>query len=260
MKGSAALKEVVLDEQQNDQAEIAKNAVREAAWARPVGRLHVSDVPAGAINLNVEGRELTGPLRGFGQMWQKTYRVRLAGGDVAPQTVIATWKANFSNFWPAGNTFYGPLTGIAPGEVAVLNLSMPGGAPLSTGVMVIYADEDSFTFMTPQGHMLAAWITFSAFEEDGATVAQAQALLRANDPLSEVGLRLFGHKTEDEFWRHTLRSLAAHFGVTAEVEQEVTCVDPRLQWSQARNIWHSAALRTPLYAPVHWLRRRLRRA
>jgi hypothetical protein len=236
-----------------------EKAVREAAWARPVERLHVSGVPEEALNLNVEGRELTGPLRGFGPMWQKTYRARLRGAEVSPREVIAAWKANFSTFWPEGNTFYGPITGIAPGEVAVLNLSMPGRVPLSTGVMVIFADEESFTFMTPQGHMLSAWITFSAFEDGDTTVAQAQALLRATDPLSEVGLRLFGHKSEDAFWRHTLERLAAHFGVSTKAEQEVVCVDPRLQWSQAGNIWHSAALRTPIYAPLHWLRRRLRR-
>lgn len=244
-------------------------AAREGVWAKPVDRLRVSGVPDEAINLNVDGRQLTGPLRGFGQMWQKTYQVRLEGSEATPREVIAAWKQNFSKFWPEGNTFYGPLTGIAPGEVAVLNLSMPGRVPLSTGVMVIFADEESFTFMTPQGHMLAAWITFSAFEEEvsndevssdeGCTVVQAQALLRATDPLSEIGLRLFGHKTEDDFWHHTLESLAVHFGVTAKATQQVVCVDPRLQWSQAGNIWHSAALRTPLYAPLHWLRRRLRR-
>ena len=235
-------------------------AARDAAWAKPVDRLRVSGVPESALNLNVEGRQLTGPLRGFGKMWQKTYRVRLSGVEATPHEVIATWKANFSKFWPEGNTFYGPLTGIAPGEVAVLNLSMPGRIPLSTGVMVIFADEESFTFMTPQGHMLAAWITFSAYEEEDTTVVQAQALLRATDPLSEVGLRLFGHKSEDEFWRHTLKALAAHFGVTAPVEQQVICVDPRLQWSQVGNIWHSAALRTPLYAAVRSLRRLIRRS
>ena len=53
---------------------------------------------------------------------------------------------------------------------------------LSTGVMVLYADEESFTLMTPQGHMFAGWITFSAAEEDGATVAQAQVLMRAQRP------------------------------------------------------------------------------
>lgn len=237
-----------------------EKAAREAAWARPVDRLRVSGVSEEALNLNVEGRQLTGPLRGFGQMWQKTYRVRLHGAQVSPREVIAAWKAHFSEFWPEGNRFYGPITGIAPGEVAVLNLSMPGRVPLSTGVMVIFADEESFTFMTPQGHMLSAWITFSAYEEEGTTIAQALALLRATDPLIETALRLFGHKTEDDFWRHTLEKLAAHFDVTAQAEQEVICVDPRLQWSQAGNIWHSAMLRTPLFAPLHWLRRRLRRA
>ncbi len=116
---------------------------------------------------------------------------------MTPAEVVATWKENFATFWPEKNRFYGPLAGIAPGEVAVLNLSMPGRLKLSTGVLVLYADEESFTFMTPQGHMLAGWITFSAFEEDGDTSAQAQVLMRAQDPLTEAGLALGGHKQED---------------------------------------------------------------
>ena len=60
---------------------------------------------------------------------------------------------------------------IAPGEVAALDLGMPGGLKLSTGVLVLFADEESFTLMTPQGHMFAGWITFSSFIEDGATQA-----------------------------------------------------------------------------------------
>ena len=35
-----------------------------------------------------------------------------------------------------------------------------------------------------------------------------------------------------------------------------TCVDPRWQWSQARNLWHNAAVRTGMYlalAPVRWV-------
>ncbi len=37
-----------------------------------------------------------------------------------------------------------------------------------------------------------------------------------------------------------------------------TCVDPKLQWSQAKNIWHNAAIRSALYAtaaPLRWARR-----
>jgi len=223
---------------------------RESAWAKPVDRLEVSAVPAGAINLNVEGRQLTGPLQGFGYMWQKTYRVRLSGADVTPAEVIRTWKEKFPTFWPKGARFYGPLSGIAPGEVALINLAGPGGMPLSTGILVIYADEESFTFMTPAGHMLSGWITFSAYEEQGTTVAQAQVLIRANDPFYEIMMRLMGHRKEDEQWHHVLRSVAAHFGVNAVVEQQAACVDHRLQWAQARNIWYNAAIRTAMFTPV----------
>jgi phytoene dehydrogenase-like protein len=74
-----------------------------------------------------------------------------------------------------------------------------GGMPLSTGVFVLYSDDESFTLMTPQGHVFAGWITFSAHEEIGCTVAQAQVLMRANDPIYELGLRFGGHKQEDVF-------------------------------------------------------------
>ena len=198
-----------------------------------------------------------GPLQGFGQMWQKTYWVRLSGAEVSPPQVIRTWKEHFQSFWPKGNRFYAPITGIAPGEVAVINIS-PGGMPLSTGVMVIYADDESFTFMTPEGHVFSGWITFSAYEQDGATVAQTQLLIRANDPLYEIGFRMGGSKSEDRFWRSTLGSLAAHFGVNGQVQVSTTCVDPRLQWSQVKNIWHNPAIRSGIYmtlAPLRGLRK-----
>lgn len=241
----------------NSSNQPAHRQPRDAAyWAQRVAALKVSNAPAGAINLNVNGRRVVGPLQGFGQMWQKTYRVRLSGVTQTPAEVIKTWKENFPQFWPAGNRFYAPLTGIAPGEVALLNLSMPGGMPLSTGVLVLYADDESFTLMTPQGHMFSGWITFSAYEEDGCTVAQAQVLMRANDPLYEIGLRLGGHRAEDSFWEHTLKSLAARFGVAAEVKTYISCVDRKLQWSQAKNIWDNAGIRSAIYmltAPGRWI-------
>ena len=234
---------------------------RDAAyWAQDGTNLKIKHAPTGALNLNVEGRDAVGPLQGFGSMWQKTYKVRLRGATVPPTEVIKTWKEQFPKFWPAGNRFFAPLTGIAPGEVALLNLAMPGGMSLSTGVLVLYADEESFTLMTPQGHMFAGWITFSAYEEDGNTVAQAQVLMRANDPMYEAGLRFGGHKTEDVFWQHTLTAVAAEFGVEGAVETRVVCVDARFQWSYVRNIWHNAAMRTAMYnmtGPVRWLRKRV---
>ena len=46
----------------------------DANWSGPVDRLAVGAVPAKAMNLNVEGRRLVGPVQGFGQLWQKRYR------------------------------------------------------------------------------------------------------------------------------------------------------------------------------------------
>jgi hypothetical protein len=238
---------------------------RDAAyWAQPVSRLKLATMPMEAIKLNVEGRHVVGPLQGFGQLWQKTYRVRLAGVEVSPQEVIKVWKTRFAEFWPSNNRFYSRITGIAPGEVAVLDLAAPGGMRLSTGVMVVYADDDSFAFMTPEGHMFAALITFSAYQEDGVTFVQIQPIMRANDPIYEMGMRLgLVHRVEDKFWHHTLQALAAYFGVPgAEVEQVNVCLDRSVQWSHAKNIWHNAAIRTGIYtlgAPLRWGRNFIKR-
>jgi|SRR5215212_10046872 len=240
-----------------------KAAARSATnWAKSVSQLTVSEVPEGALNRNVEGRRLTSPIQGFGKMWQKTYQVRLPAARVSAAELVSTWKQRFPDFWPEGNRFYGPLTGIEPGDVALLNMSLPGKMKLSTGVMVLYADDESFTLMTPEGHMFAGWITFSATEIDGETVAQAQVLMRASDPIFELGLTMGGHKQEDRFWQHTLAALAAHFEHEAEVDTRVVCVDRRRQWSRWRNLWQSSAIRSTLYtagAPGRALKRIVKR-
>jgi hypothetical protein len=227
-----------------------------AGWAPPVQTLTVSDG-----HINVTGRRPTAPINGFGRMWQKTYRISFGDVAVAPSEVISAWKGKFSEFWPEESKFFAPLAGIAPGEVAALDLGMPGGLKLSTGVLVLFADEESFTLMTPQGHMFAGWITFSAFVEDGATQAQAQVLMRASDPLYEIGMIFGGHRQEDKHWVHTLRSLAEHFGVEADVEVGRVCVDRHREWSQCRNVWQNAGIRSALHmfgAPLRPLQRRRR--
>jgi hypothetical protein len=228
---------------------------RDAAfWAQRGTDLRVSEAPDHAINLNVEGRRVVSPMQGFGRMWQKTYRVRLEGAEVTPPEVIHTWKDNFATFWPKGNHFYGPITGIAPGEVALLNIKT-GGMPLSTGVLVLYADDESFTLMTPEGHMFAGWITFSSFMEGNCPIVQAQVLMRANDPIYELGLEMGGHKQEDKFWRHTLHGVAAYFNADGPVTLQMVCVDRHRQWANARNIWKNAAVRTALNTPARWFGR-----
>lgn len=227
-------------------------------WAQPVDRLSAAGV-AGARDDAVTGKRVSGPLQGFGQLWQKTFTVRLDGVDIAPEAVIAIWKEHFPAFWPKGQRFYAPLSGIAPGEVALLEIAPLPGAPvrLSTGVLVLYADDESFTFMTPEGHTLSAWITFSARREDGVTVIQAQALERPSDPFDEVAYLLGGNRQNNRFWEATLRNLAEHLGVKdPAVEATAVCIDHSRQWRYWRNLRNSASIRSArrtLTAPVRKL-------
>jgi hypothetical protein len=228
-------------------------------WAHSASPVfHAMNMPSGALN-QVEGKEVTGPLRGFGPLWQKTYWVALPTSLVSARDLVSAWKANFPSFWPKGNRFYAPLTGIAPGEVALINMDVPGGMKLSTGVMVLYSDEEQFSFITPEGHMLAGWITFSGYEKAGQTIAQVQVLVRAPDPLMELLLRFGGYAQEDKFWKQTLGSVARHFGIEIEASMRRVCVDRRIQWSQARNIRHNLIMRSTFYflaAPARWARNR----
>ena len=113
--------------------------------------------------------------------------------------------------------------------------AVPGSpVKLSTGVMVLYADDESFTFMTPEGHTLSAWITFSAYRDGDVTVAQAQALERPSDPFDELAYMLGGNRMNDRFWRETLINLGRAMGATDPVvDVEVVCIDKRRQWRHA---------------------------
>ncbi len=235
-----------------------------ASWAAKIDRL---SVPGGdSPGRNVAGRRLTGPIQGFGKMWQKTYWIEV-GPDITPQAVIAEWKEHFGEFWPAGNRFKGPLTSLSPGDVALLDVNVGGGVRLSTGVFVLYADEESFTLMTPQGHMFAGWITFSAERAglagaaasppDAPTVVQAQVLMRANDPLYELAMTLGGHRKEDQFWVQTMTALARHLGaLPATVHTRAVCIDRRRQWANFGHVWQNSMVRTMLHSATSITRRR----
>ncbi len=214
-------------------------------WAEPVETFHVGDISSEAARGNVEGRRPVGPLQGFGQLWQKTYEVRVPGPT--PETLIAVWKERFGEFWPSYNYFYPPGAGIRPGEIALIG-GRSGPLSVSTGVRVIYADERSWAYMAPEGHPFASIITFSAHQDDdGVTVARVDALLRANDPLFELSFILGLSKMEDRIWKHTLTRLAGHFGVgDTEVSTRAILVDRHRQWSEFKNILKNSAIRSLL--------------
>lgn len=197
-------------------------------WAHQIERISGSDQ-------HLEGRRLTGPQQGFGQLWQKSFRVSIPGHE--PAVVVAAWKERYGSFWPRITRFNAPVAGIKPGEVA----SISSMQVLSTGVVVIYADDTSFTFMTPEGHPFAGWITFSAVPADGGSTAQIQLLIRASDPIWEAGFALGMGKGEDWMWRTTLKALASYLGSDATPDQHADLVDRRRLWTNASN-WRRSAL------------------
>lgn len=105
-----------------------------AYWAEEASIHKVERVPTGAPNLNVEGHQVLSPLQGFGQLWQKVYQARVNNATVTPGEMVRVWKENFPQFWPKGNRFYAPPTGITPGAVAILSFGMPR-VPGSLGIL-----------------------------------------------------------------------------------------------------------------------------
>ena len=221
-------------------------------WAKPTDSLVVPEALKNIRNLNVNGRRPVGPVNGFGQLWQKTYRLHVSDPEITPEYLIACLKQNFPAFQPSYNLFSPSRTGIQAGEIVLLHSSTPGG-PLSTGVMVLYADDRSFTFCCPNGHPESGFVSFSAFEADGETIVQIMGLARANDPIYEGAFRLVGSKIQVRIWTHVLASLAAHLGVPASITSEAVCVDIHRQWSQFGNIRYNAQVRTLAYEPIRWL-------
>lgn len=225
-------------------------------WAEPVQRLSLPPVPREAVSANARGRRLTGPVKGFGSLWRRTYAINLAGSAVTPAEVVQVWKEHFGSFWPPASRFYGAEKPIDAGDVALLNLAGPAGLTIATAILVIYADDKSFCFISSEGHVICGMITFGAYQENGSTFAQVNALLRASDPLFEITMRLgIATKPEDDFWQGVLKNLAGYLGVEGQpVRQQAVLIDRTLQWLEAKNIWYNGAARSALHMPVRWLR------
>ena len=228
------------------------------AWARPVSRLAVKAMPKVAIDLNVKGRRVAGPMQGFGQLWQKTYSISLPGKGLDPARAIAILKENFTSFQPPANRFYPPPDGIKPGGVILINADTPGGL-VATGVMALYSSRNSFTFITPEGHPEAGWVTFSSFREQDSTVVQIQGLARASDPIYELAFRILGSKLQQDIWSHVLQSMLNYMGGSGGVQVTPLLLDSRLQWSRFFNLLLNAQILTLLYMPVLLCRRLFKR-
>lgn len=239
----------------------------EGQWAKPVEKLSVDQLPHGVTAINIQGRQTIGALQGFGQLWKKTYSISLAGVTLSASQVMKIWKDHFPEFQPPGNRFYPPAEGLTPGKVMMIDSPLPvappffdkpGIVPMTSGVMILYSDDESFSVMTPEGFPVAGWNNFSVYEDDGKLVAQVQSFERASDPIYEFGFRLMGGAARQEFiWVNVLTHLGEHLGVREQVTKNRECLDPQIQWQYFGRVWKNAGIRTTFYklsAPLRWIR------
>lgn len=232
------------------------NATPLSGWAKSMDRLSLSAIPAGAMNIGVHGRRISNPVNGFGRLWEKRYRLRLHDTELEPRQIISLWRSEFASFWPEDDyLFTAGNAPISPGTSALLNLTLPGGLVLATGLAVIYTDDTSFSFMTAEGHMLSGWITFSCFRIKDATFIQVHPLFRASDPLMELGFRLGATVQEDRFWHETLGNLARRLGTYGDLAQQDILIDGDVQWYRFANLRYSAVIRSSLYMPAYLLKK-----
>lgn len=195
--------------------------------------------------LNLISRKVQGPGAGFGSLWQKTYKVRLVSQDLSIAEVFTKLKGKLPDYWPAGNRIALP-DGLQTGAPGIIDLTLPGGLPLSTGIRVLNLSEEAFSFVPIQGHMEAGWISFGVCEENGYPCVVVQSLARTGDLFYELGFDIFGHRQQEDFWDQTLSAMALDFGEKALVEVSASCLDNTKNWSGWNNLWWNAGLRTTI--------------
>jgi anti-anti-sigma factor len=225
-------------------------ALDAACWAGSVEKLKTGNIKGDPIDLNVNGRHTAGPIQGFGQLWEKTYRLDLSDTKLSPNQLIDILENNFPKFQPPENRFFPSKAGIKTGEVVLINADTPGGL-VATGILVLYAGKDTFTFITPQGHPEAGWVTFKSFEEKGHVIMQIKGLARASDPVFEIAFRAAGSKLQRQIWTHVLESLAKYTGSSAQVKFNAERIDSTLQWPRFFNVFRNAQISSIMYSISH---------
>jgi anti-anti-sigma factor len=224
----------------------------DAGWAPYIERIRVSEKPEGAMIKNMDNRRLQPQITGFGKMWQKTFWLMIDRPELTPKDVINELRQNFVAFQIPENFFYPTSKGLSPGALVFIDSKTPGGI-VSTGVYVLYADDTSFTYITPHGHPEAGWITFSAKEQDGKIRLQIQGLVRASDPFYEFAYAVAGQAFQEKIWLNVLTQMAKHLAIEDNGQLVKYKPADNWQWGRAGNIWYNAQLRTLPYNITKWI-------
>lgn len=202
----------------------------------------MADIENSSSNAASPNHFLTEANKGFGPLWRKHFAVELTDSSMAPEELIALWKREFGQFWPGRNRFQAPFTGLKTGELAEVDLELPAGGSLSTGVRLLETSNCHFVLVAPPGHIITGVNTFSASRTGGTTTAHVDILMRASDPLFALGLALGGHRRENSFWLAVLANLAHRCGSKSPPTASVTRLDRKILLRNIGNIRRNALL------------------
>ena len=223
-------------------------------WSTLKSKLIVSDNRPNAININVNNRTVLGPLQGFGSVLEKEYKLQIPNSQLSAQELMSKFRSSFITLQPPQNVFYPSSKGIEAGETVLIDSSTPGGV-VSTGVHILFSDDVSFSFITPQGHPEAGWITFSASEKDEKIEIKIRGLASASDPFFELAFRLAGSKFQERIWKTVLANMAKSINVDDNIILTKKIIDKKLHWKAVRNLWFNAQLRSLPYNVPYYLKK-----
>ncbi len=176
------------------------------------------------------------------------------------------WKANFPNFQPPENRFYPTMSGIKPGEVLLIeakvpplpgHAELPAGSNRRDGALCRRGDvhgdvprrAPAWQAGTPSAltRKTARWWHRCRSRAAPAIRCMNSCSATWAPPANRIRSGI-----------HVLTSLAQHLGVKGQVVMNRVLIDPGVQWSESKNIWKNAAIRTVFYVattPVRWFRR-----
>ncbi|GAA4831118.1 DUF1990 domain-containing protein [Saccharopolyspora rosea] len=123
---------------------------------------------------------------GCGQLFHRTFSVRIEDPAVDPATLIGTIRDDMNRAVPGEAARVCRNSG-EPGRMCTgdeFTVHMPG--PWNGPVRVVSCTEDSFRLATLEGHLEAGLIEFRARPEDGVLRFEVEAWARPSSPLVDL--------------------------------------------------------------------------
>ncbi|RMG86528.1 MAG: anti-sigma factor antagonist, partial [Candidatus Dadabacteria bacterium] len=120
-------------------AQGAEPGCRAGEWAPLLGPARFQgEPPAGFLPRLVEGLPVQTPFTGFGEVWHKTYEIRLPGAGASVRRLAEELRTHLGELWPDGADLWLPGGEVVPGAVGLIRIRLPGGAPLVTGIRILH--------------------------------------------------------------------------------------------------------------------------